>query len=108
MWAAGGGSRLWDREGFEWQDADKEVDHAEAERMLRSADVPVVISMGAGPLRWIDDVAERVAVWRSEIAPNFHDVAGWKPPRGAPGQLQFHATVWQRGDRRLLLVTDFD
>ncbi len=30
MWAAGGGSRLWDREGLEWQDADKEVDRAEA------------------------------------------------------------------------------
>ncbi|HET9442327.1 MAG TPA: hypothetical protein VFO65_03320 [Acidimicrobiales bacterium] len=53
-------------------------------------------------------MAERMAVWRSEIAPNFHDVVGWKPPVGAPGQLQFHAMVWQRGDRRLLLITDFD
>ena len=105
MWASAG-NRLWDRDGLEWEDADAEVDRAEAERMLRSADVPVVVSMGTGPLRWLDG-DERMSVWRNEIAPNFHDLPGWKPPPGAPGQLPFHATVWRRGDRRLLLITDF-
>jgi hypothetical protein len=47
-------------------------------------------------------------VWPQEIAPNFHDTAGWKPPPGAPGQNPYHAMAWRRGDRRLLLITDFD
>lgn len=107
MWARGGGSRLWDRDGLEWTDSGAEVDRGEAERLLADPDVPAVLSMCTGPLRWLDG-RDRLQVWRTEIAPNFHDVPGWKPPAGAPGQLPFHATVWKRGDELLLLITDFD
>src|SRR4051794_28370933 len=52
MWTASG-SRLWDREGVEWQDAEVELSRSEAEQLLTSSEVPVVVSMGAGPLRWL-------------------------------------------------------
>ena len=106
LWSAGG-RRLWDREGMEWESAGTEVDRVEAERILRSADVPVAVSVGSSTLRWLDG-GERMSVWAIEIAPNFHDVAGWRPPVGAPGQLPFHATLWRRGEHRLLLITDHD
>ena len=108
MWARGGGSRLWDRDGLEWTDSGEELDQAESERLLADLAVPAVMSMGAGPLRWLDG-SERLHVWRTDIAPNFHDVSGWKPPPGAPGQKPFHVTMWKRdGGAVLLLITDFD
>jgi hypothetical protein len=64
--------------------------------MVRNPDVPVVISAGACPLRWLDG-EDRNTVWRREIAPNFHDSPGWKPPPGAPGQNPYHAPAWRRG-----------
>jgi hypothetical protein len=69
--------------------------------------VEVAISRGAGPLRWIPP-HERDDVWRMEIEPNFHDQPGWKPPPSAPGQLPFHAEVWSRGEKRVVLITDRD
>ena len=105
MWAAAG-SRLWDRDGLEWEPGE-EVGRSDAEAMARRADVPVVVSTGSRPLRWLDG-ADRMSVWRSEIDPNFHDAPGWTPPPGPPGQKPYHAMACRRGDRSLLLITDFD
>ena len=106
MWDGTGG-RLWDRDGLEWENTGKELERIDAERLLAEPAVPAALSVGGRALRWLDG-AERFATWIAEIAPNFHDVEDWKPPRGAPGQLPFRATVWTRDGQRLLLITDFD
>jgi hypothetical protein len=48
------------------------------------------------------------AAWKTELAPDFHDRPGWRPPAGAPGQLPFHAELWQSDDHRVVLFTDRD
>lgn len=106
LWTATG-TRLWDRGGSEWEPMDGELTRRETEAMVRDPNVPVAISVGARPLRWLDG-NDRITVWQREIAPNFHDTPDWNPPPGAPGQNPYHALAWRRGDRRLLLITDFD
>lgn len=106
MWASTG-SRLWDRAGVEWEDTGEELTRTDAEAMMNQPDVEVAISVGTASLSWLDG-AERRRVWRDEVAPNFHDQPGWRPPPSAPGQLPYHATLWRNDDRRLVLITDFD
>ena len=106
LWG-GGGSRLWDRAGDEWQPTGDELDRVEAQHAVERPDVQVAMSVGTAPLRWLDGPA-RLDAWRNEILPNFHDVPGWKPPPGSPGQKPLHATVWKRGETELILITDLD
>jgi hypothetical protein len=84
-----------------------ELTRTQAADLVRDQQVQVAISLGAGPLRWLDS-SERGAVWRQDIAPNFCDEPGWKPPANAPGQLPFHAELWRSGEQQVLLVTDRD
>jgi hypothetical protein len=74
---------------------------------LAGASIPVAVSWCTGPLRWLDG-PERMTVWKPEIAPNFHDVAGWRPPPGTPGQLPLHAFLWRRPGEHMMLITDLD
>ncbi len=97
---------LWDRNGDLWL-MGEELDRTMATALVSDRAVLVVVSWCAEPLRWLED-REREGVWRNEILPNFHDEPGWRPPPGAPGQLPFHALVFRRGQRNLLLVTDYD
>ncbi len=57
-------------------------------------------------MRWIDDT-ERERVWTEEVEPNFHDHAD-AIATATPGQLPFHATLWRRRGKELLLFDDFD
>ncbi len=56
-------------------------------------------------LRWIPE-ADRQRVWRDEIEPNFHDRDAH--PASALGNLPFHATLWRRRGKQLLVFDDFD
>lgn len=106
VWSSAG-RRLWDRDSVEWEDTGRELNRVEAERVLMAPGVEVAVSEGGGgPVRWLDG-PERLRVWREEIAPNFHDQPGWRPPSGAPRAQPFHATVWRHRERWLLLLTDF-
>ena len=58
-------------------------------------------------LRWVGS-DEKLAVWRADIEPNFHDRSDYRPPVGAPGQKPFVGTLWRSGDRELLIFDDFD
>jgi hypothetical protein len=94
--------RLWDRKGDEWTNAHEEIERPEVEELLRRGNVEVAIAECGGPLRWLEE-GERIDVWRREIAPDFHDVPNWKPPRDAPGQWPYSARIWRRGDATLIL-----
>jgi hypothetical protein len=85
----------------------EELTRSEAFALVRDPDTQVAISHGSRPLRWLAP-DERQTVWLEELAPNFHDEPNWKPPKGAPGQLPFHAELWKSGARRVVLVTDRD
>lgn len=75
--------RLFDREGRVFGFG-REVDRAEIPDLLVDSAVQMAVYASGGPLRWVDPAA-CARVWREELAPNMHDVKGWKPPLRAPG-----------------------
>jgi hypothetical protein len=99
--------RLWDRVGRVHLRAVEELDRAAVLDLLRADDVEVVVSSGAGRLRWLDP-GERMDVWTTELAPQFHDRSDWRPPATARGQLPYHAELWRNDEARVLLFTDRD
>ncbi|HEV7760109.1 MAG TPA: hypothetical protein VGO78_14005 [Acidimicrobiales bacterium] len=99
--------RLWDRAGRSHVRVVDELDRATVVDLLAAIDVEVAVSACSGPLRWVEP-QERMAVWKTELAPDFHDQPGWRPPAEAPGQLPFHAELWQSDDHRVVLFTDRD
>jgi hypothetical protein len=99
--------RLWDRSGQVFECSEVELTRNEAEALLNASDVQVAISWCNTALRWLGP-HERRRVWLNELAPNFHDTPGWKPPADAPGQLPFHAEIWRSGGKSVLLITDRD
>jgi hypothetical protein len=99
--------RLWDRAGRSHTRTVDELDRATVVDLLAAADVEMAVSASAGPLRWIDR-PDRMTTWKTELEPDFHDHPGWRPPAAAPGQLPFHAELWQTDDHRVVLFTDRD
>lgn len=99
--------RLWDRAGNLYEQSDDELSREVVSSLVGDDDVEVAVSVGGGPLRWVE-FKQRRSVWTRELEPNFHDQPNWKAPQTAPGQLPFHAELWQRGERRVLLFTDRD
>jgi hypothetical protein len=99
--------RLWDRAGRVHHRVIEELDRAVVLDLLRADDVEVVVSSGAGLLRWLDR-GERMNIWSTELSPQFHDQPDWRPPANAPGQLPYHAELWRNDQARVLLFTDRD
>lgn len=103
------GYRLLDQQGIELQPADGELTREDVQARLSDPSVRVVVYAGASALRWYsgDDSGR---VWKDEIAPNFHDTPGWRPPPSARGQRPFHALRWTYPGRRadVLMFTDYD
>ena len=99
--------RLWDPSGVLYEREVEELTRSEAFALVRDRDIQVAVSHASRPLRWLA-TDQRQAVWFKELAPNFHNEPNWKPPKGASGQLPFHAELWKSGARRVVLVTDRD
>lgn len=99
--------RLWDEKGREWLPFRDEVHRAEILQVLARDDVKVGIYTSRGVLRWVRP-EDKWRVWREEIDRNFHDRPDYMPPRGAPGQLPYHGTLYRSGDDLLLVFDDFD
>ncbi len=98
---------LVDDAGYEWHRVTKDLRRDAIARLLADPDVRVGVHAARASLRWIADV-EREQVWSEEIEPNFHDHAGDAAENSAPRQLPFHATLWRRRGKQLLMFDDFD
>lgn len=102
-----GNGRLWDPSGVLYEREVEELTTREAFALVRDSDIQAAVSHASRPLRWLAP-HQRQTVLLEELAPNSHDEPNWKPPKGAPGQLPFHAELWRSGARRVVLVTDRD
>jgi hypothetical protein len=107
MWGGPSGARLFDRRGNAFVRGDDELSRSGVEALIGDPSVVVVVAPCGGSLRWLDGDA-RMRVWQDLISPNFIDVENWKPPRGAPGQRPFEATLWrgEAGIGRVLMFAD--
>ena len=97
---------LVDDAGYEWYRVSKDLRRDAIARLLGDPDVRVGVHAGRARLRWIADV-EREQVWSEEIEPNLHDHAD-ATATSTRTQLPFHATLWRRRGKHLLVFDDFD
>ena len=98
---------LVDDVGYQWHRANKDLGRGAIARLLADPDVRVGVHAGRAMLRWIAD-AERGRVWAEEIDPNFHDRVSDETATSTPGKMPFHATLWRRRGKQLLVFDDFD
>ena len=107
MWGGPSGARLLDRRGDAFVQGDDELSRSAVKGLIGDPSVVVVVAPCGRSLRWLDG-DERMTVRQDLISPNFFDVENWKPPRGAPGQRPFQATLWrgEAGTGRVLMFAD--
>ena len=102
--------QLWDRSGTLFTRAKRRLPRRSAKDLLQRPTVQVAVSRGWPPRpTWIDTMEERVAAWEADFSRNLEGSPGWKPPRGARGQLPLQAELWESADgAQVLLFNDHD
>jgi hypothetical protein len=78
-----GGVRLFDPTGAEYEPSEVELDRKEINDLLRTRELPVAVHSCGEGVRW-HVAAEGRQAW-AVVSADFEDIAGWRPPPGAPG-----------------------